>query len=174
MENIYLVGFMGTGKSTVAKEMAKLLPINIVDMDGAIETLAGTTISDIFEKQGEEAFRNMETMFLNAISKEKNQIISCGGGAVLRRENVDIMKNTGIVCLLTGSAELICERVNGSNDRPLLQNKKTVEDIKKLMDSRKEAYDYAADLTYSIDNTTSKQIAAEIVKDLALKGFFID
>ena len=87
MDNIYLVGFMGTGKSSVAKELAKLLPLNVVDMDIAIESLAGRTISDIFAQDGEESFRNTETMVLTAISKAQNQIVSCGGGVVLRQEN---------------------------------------------------------------------------------------
>lgn len=171
MENIYLIGFMGTGKSTVAKEMSKLLPLRVVEMDETIEMLASESISDIFSNKGEAAFRDMETMFLNAISKEKNQIISCGGGIVLRDENIDTMKKSGVVCLLEASPEVICDRVNNSNNRPLLENKKTVEDIKAILDSRQERYQKAADLTFDVSANTPMEIASEIIKALALKGY---
>lgn len=171
MENIYLVGFMGTGKSTVAYEMSKLLPLRVVEMDDSIEMLTGFSIPEIFATQGEESFRNMETMFLSAISKEKNQIVSCGGGAILRQENVDIMKNTGVVCLLEATPEVICERVNQANNRPLIEEKKNVEDIKKLLDSRKAAYENAAMLKFDVSEKTPSEIASDIIRDLAMNGY---
>ena len=170
MENIYLIGFMGTGKSTVAKELAKLLPFRIVEMDETIEMLAGMPISQIFESKGEETFRIMETQFLNAISKEKNQIISCGGGIVLKEENVEMMRTTGTICLLDASAKTVYDRINSNPNRPLLKDKKSVDDYKKMMDSRKEAYKNAADIKVNVDDLTPAEVASELVKELALTG----
>ena len=90
MNNIYLVGFMGTGKSTIARRLQKFLPFQIVEMDEAIERVEAMTIPEIFEKKGEEGFRKAESQLLAIIAKEKNQIISCGGGIVLRKENTMI------------------------------------------------------------------------------------
>ena len=170
MENIYLVGFMGTGKSTVAKQLAKLLPFRIVEMDETIELLSGMSIPEIFATQGEEAFRKSETQFLQAISKENNQIISCGGGVVLRDENIDILKSTGIVCLLSAKAETIYKRVNSNNNRPLLKDKKSVEDIEAMLEARKDAYDEAKDIEVFVDDLSPAEVASELVKQLALSG----
>lgn len=170
MENIYLIGFMGTGKSTVAKEMAKLLPFRVVEMDDTISMLAGKSIPDIFEQQGEEAFRTMETQFLSAMSKENNQIISCGGGVVLKPENIDIMKSTGVVILLSASPETVYGRVCNNQNRPLLKDKKSVEDIKKMMEGRLSLYESAYDIKVNVDDITPSQVASEIIRELALKG----
>ena len=94
MNNIYLIGFMGTGKSTVAKKLQRFLPFQVVEMDEAIERVEAMSIPEIFEKKGEDGFRNAESQLLSIIAKENNQIISCGGGIVLRQENVDTMKNS--------------------------------------------------------------------------------
>ena len=170
MENIYLIGFMGTGKSTVAKELSQVLPLRIVEMDEAISTLAAMSIPEIFEKRGEEAFREMETQFLNAISKENNQIISCGGGVVLKDENIDCMKNTGVVILLEARPETILARVEADKNRPLLAEKKSIEQIELMMEKRKTRYERAYEIKISVDEKSPKEIANEIVKSLALSG----
>ena len=168
MENIYLVGFMGTGKSTVAKELSKLLPLNIVEMDACLETLAGMPISKIFEEQGEEAFRKMETMFLQAISQEKNQIISCGGGVVLKDENIDIMKKTGTVVLLKARPDTIYLRVYEDENRPLLKDKKSVADIEAMLKSREGQYNKAKDIELEVDDLTPAEISAKLIEEIAL------
>lgn len=171
MENIYLVGFMGTGKTTIANAMSNLLPLRVIEMDETIEMLAGKTIPEIFADEGEESFRKMETMFLQAISKEKNQIISCGGGVVLKEENIEIMKSNGLVIRLSATPETVYERVSKADNRPLLQDKKSIDDIKNMMSARQEYYDKAADMTFSVDSKTPDEIAGEIIKELALKGY---
>lgn len=173
MNNIYLVGFMGTGKSSVAKNLMNLLPCKIVEMDSAIEALACMPIPQIFEKMGEKSFRDMESMLLTEIAKEKNQIVSCGGGVILRQENIDTMKNSGTVIRLNASAKTIYDRTVGNENRPLLADKKSVEDIEKMMAQREEFYQKAAEYTVDCDTMSPAEIAAEIVKILALNGLLV-
>lgn len=116
-KNILLIGFMGTGKSTVSARLKKELDMKEVDTDMLIEKRQGMTISDIFAKKGEEAFRNMETELLKELKSERNLIISCGGGMALRDENAAVMKEAGTVVWLTAEPETILERVK-HDDRP--------------------------------------------------------
>ena len=94
-KNILLIGFMGTGKSTVSARLKKMLGMKEIDTDALIVEQEGMTISDIFAQKGEEAFRNMETDLLRRLKDEKNLIVSCGGGMALRDENASIMKEAG-------------------------------------------------------------------------------
>ena len=169
MNNIYLIGFMGTGKTTVAKNLQKFLPFQLVEMDEAIERVEAMTIPEIFEKKGEEGFRMAETQLLSIISKEKNQIISCGGGIVLKPENISIMKETGTVVRLTSSPDVIYERVNRNSNRPLVQGK-DLSEIQKMIDSREKYYADAADIVVDSGINTPEEVASEIIKQLALTG----
>ena len=169
MNNIYLIGFMGTGKSTVAKKLQRFLPFQVVEMDEAIERVEAMSIPEIFEKKGEDGFRNAESQLLSIIAKENNQIISCGGGIVLRQENVDTMKNSGTVVRLDATPEVIFDRVNRNDKRPLVKGK-TLEDIKKMISDREEAYKNAADITIDASTLNVDEVTSEIVKQLALAG----
>ncbi|MCR5195195.1 MAG: shikimate kinase [Pseudobutyrivibrio sp.] len=169
MNNIYLVGFMGTGKSTIARRLQKFLPFQIVEMDEAIERVEAMTIPEIFEKKGEEGFRKAESQLLAIIAKEKNQIISCGGGIVLKPENIAIMKESGTVVRLTSSAETIFERVNRNNNRPLVKGK-GLSDIQKMISDREKYYADAADIVVDSGEQSPDEVASEIVKQLALAG----
>lgn len=160
--NIFLIGFMGTGKSTVATCFAQKYDVEIIEMDEALSKRAGMSIPDIFAKYGEEHFRNLETEFLKEIRTETNKIISCGGGAVLRKENVSLMKESGEIVLLTASPEEIFERVKNDNGRPLLAGRKNVTAITELMDARREKYEAAADITISTDKKTAAEICREL------------
>ncbi len=170
MDNVYLIGFMGTGKSTVASSLSKFLPFQVIEMDDTIERLEEKKISEIFESKGEEAFRTMETSLLRVLSSQNNQIISCGGGIVLKEENIELMKKTGTVCLLWASAKTVYNRLSEDTSRPLLQNKKSVEEIQTMMNSREKYYRNAADITVDVDEMTPEAVASELVKELALKG----
>ena len=169
MNNIYLIGFMGTGKSTIAKKLQRFLPFQVVELDEAIERVEAMTIPEIFEKKGEDGFRNAESQLLSIIAKEKNQIISCGGGIVLRQENIDTMKNSGTVVRLDASPEVIYERVCRNDKRPLVKGKR-LEDVKNMISDREEAYKNAADITVDAGTLSPEEIASEIVKQLALAG----
>ena len=123
-------------------------------------------ISQIFAERGEVCFRNMETELLRQLAGRKGMVVSCGGGAAMREENVQLMKKSGRVVLLTASPETILERVSRSSHRPLLEGKKNVRDIAALMEQRRPAYEAAADLEVSTDGKTPDEICSEILENI--------
>ena len=165
--NIVLIGFMGTGKSTIARELAKTHQMNIVEMDEEILRRRGKSIADIFKEEGEEYFRDLETALLKELQTKENQVISCGGGAVLREENVRVMKKNGRVVLLTALPQTIYERVKNNTDRPILQGNMNVEYIASLMEKRREKYEKAADIVIATDGKNVSQICEEMLQKLA-------
>jgi 3-dehydroquinate dehydratase type I len=162
--NIYLIGFMGTGKSSVSATLKEQLGYEEIDTDALIVQEQGMAISDIFEQYGEPYFRQLETECLIKLQETKGKIISCGGGMAVKPENVELMKQNGKVVLLTATPETILERVKHDDSRPLLRNRKTVEGIAELMEKRREAYENAADKIVPTDNKSVKDIATEIVQ----------
>ena len=163
--NLFLIGFMGTGKSTVARYLAGKYDKNIVEMDEKIEEEQDRTISSIFAEEGEEYFRDLETELLKSISLQKGQIISCGGGVPLRKENVDFMKKSGKIVLLTALPHTIYERTSHNHNRPLLQGKNE-EQIEKMMEKRRKIYEDAADIVVSIEGKRTDEIADEIINKI--------
>lgn len=164
MENIVLIGFMGTGKSTVAKTLGKMFQMKIVEMDQEIVSQEDMTIPEIFSKHGEEYFRNCETRLLMDLQKKENVIISCGGGTPLRECNVIEMKKNGKVILLTAKPETIWARIKDNTDRPLLKGNMNVEYIKAMMEQRREKYFAAADVIVETDGKKIKEICQEIIE----------
>lgn len=162
--NIYLVGFMGSGKSTVSKELAKSLGWEFIDTDNYIEEKYGKAIKDIFATEGEEAFRDMETEVLEEMSLTENKVISCGGGIVLRKQNVDLMRLGGKIVLLNATPETIYERVKHGTNRPILNGNMNVGYIAELMSKRSDAYEYAADVVVDTDGKAVEEITEEIVE----------
>lgn len=163
MENIYLIGFMGSGKSTVAKELAALLESTCVEMDELIEEQQEMPITKIFEVYGEEYFRDLETELLRSLSGEEKMVVSCGGGSVLRDENANLMKAQGRIILLTAKPETIYERVKDSTNRPVLNNNMSVSYIEELMEKRKARYEAVADVCIETDGKSVTEICAEIL-----------
>lgn len=164
--NIFLTGFMGTGKSALSRKMAEMLPLKEFDMDSRIVENQGMSINDIFEKQGEAYFRQLETKLLIELQKEKHLLVSCGGGVVLREENVVEMKKNGIVVLLTASADTILQRVRYNDDRPLLRGNKNIEFIEGMLSERGPKYKAAADITIVTDGKAVDEIAEEVCTKL--------
>ena len=162
MNNIFLVGFMGVGKSTIAKELKKILDMNLVEMDARIVHEQGMSINEIFEKYGENYFRDIESKLVLDIGDEGNTIVSCGGGVVLRPENVEHMRQSGKVVYLTATPESIFERVKNGNERPILNGNMNVDYIKGLMEKRKPFYEAAADIMIETDNKSIEKICQEI------------
>ena len=162
-KNIFLIGFMGVGKSTIAKILAKELDAELVEMDETIETEAGITINEIFEKYGEQHFRDLESALVERIADKGGVVVSCGGGAVLRKENVAAMKKNGRVIFLSATPETIFERVRFSTNRPLLNGNMNVEYIAQLMERRREVYEQAADVVIFTDGKEKSQIIKEII-----------
>jgi len=161
--NIFLIGFMGTGKSTVSRNLAQKYDFIVAEMDEEIAIKEEKSIPQIFEKCGEEYFRNLETKYLEDLQSSKGKVVSCGGGAVLRKENVILMKKIGKVILLTASPDVIYERVKDDNGRPLLQGRKNLEAIKDLMEERREKYENAADIVVDTEGKAVQEICEEII-----------
>ena len=161
--NIYLIGFMGVGKSTVANALRRQSGMEIIDMDEELEKRAGRTIPSIFESWGEEVFRELEHALLKELAQRKGCIVSCGGGVILREENRQLMKQSGTVVQLTAEAETILERVKEEQHRPLLQGKKNVEAIEVLLAERRPFYEQARDVAVVTDGRAAGEIAAEIL-----------
>lgn len=164
--NIVLIGFMGTGKSTVAEYLRTRFSMNIVEMDQEIEKQQGMSISDIFSIYGEEYFRRLETELLIKMQSVCNAVISCGGGVPMREENVAEMKKNGRVVLLTAEPQTVFARVKDNTDRPLLKGHNNVEYIQELMEKRREKYEAAADIVIPTDHRTTAQICEEMMMKL--------
>lgn len=160
--HIFLIGFMGTGKSTVAAELERLLGIKRAEMDAMIVEEQGMAISDIFARYGEAYFRELETNMLIKLKKQPRMIISCGGGVVLREENKEHMRMSGRVVLLSAEPETIYHRVKNSKDRPILNGNMNVDFIRTLMEKRRTFYEAAADITIRTDGKHVNEICREI------------
>jgi shikimate kinase len=163
MKNIVLTGFMGTGKTTIGQALAQMLHMKLVDVDEEIESAQGMTINDIFKTYGEQHFRDIETAMIKKISREKNLVISTGGGAVLREENMQALKEKGIVFCLNASVETILERTGSSQDRPLLKVENPKEKISELLAYRKPFYEKAG-IMIDTDGKSPLLIAEEIME----------
>ena len=135
-------------------------------MDQLIAEREDMSIPDIFATYGEEYFRNLETNLLIEMQATKNTIVSCGGGAALREQNVKEMKKNGKVVLLTAAPETILNRVKDSDDRPLLNGNKNVEFIANMMEQRRQKYETAADVIIHTDNKSVLQICEEMIAKL--------
>lgn len=164
--NIFLIGFMGTGKTTISDCMHTLFAMDVVEMDEIISRREGMSIPDLFELHGEEYFRNAETDLLIELQSRSNVIISCGGGVPMRDVNVREMKKNGRVVLLTAEPQTILDRVKDDHGRPLLENNKTVGFISDLMEKRREKYESAADLIVQTDGKTALEICNEMIEKL--------
>lgn len=165
MGNIYLTGFMGTGKSTVAKALSDIKGFPVIDMDNELTLRFQMPISEVFEKQGEKAFRSAEKELLKELSKKDSLIVSCGGGVVKDDENIEIMKSSGTVFLLTASPETLYERLKDDTSRPLLKGRLSVEGISGLHLERQKMYEKAADHVIATDGLTPPEIAKRILFD---------
>ena len=164
--NIFLIGFMGAGNSTIARTLQRELGFPLVEMDERIVQEQGMSINDIFAQYGEAHFREIESQLVVDLGKQEPSIVSCGGGVVVRPENTQNMKKSGRIVLLKASPETIFERVKNSTDRPILNGHMNVEYIAELMEKRRALYEEAADITIQTDGKTREQICEEIIGKL--------
>lgn len=165
-DNIVLIGFMGTGKTTVAQRLSELYGFEVLEMDQVIEEGEHLSIPEIFATYGEEYFRDLETNLLVGLQRKNHMVISCGGGAALREKNVAEMKRNGKIILLTASPRTVWERLKDREDRPLLNGHKTIKDIEELMEARRSKYEAAADMTISTDKKTVLAVCEELMEKL--------
>jgi len=140
MRNIYLVGFMGTGKSSTGRELARRLKYRFADLDELIELREKSSIPDIFAKKGEPYFRCLEKQILKEVSAQDGFVVACGGGIVTNVENIRVMKESGKIVCLTASVDAILERIKGCTHRPLLQVEDPKSEIERLLKLREPFY----------------------------------
>lgn len=167
-KSVVLIGFMGSGKSTMGVRLSYRLKCVLEDTDKLIERQEEKTISEIFEQQGEEAFRQMETELLRELSERNGQrIYSVGGGTPVRAVNRPLLKRLGTVVYLRARPETIYERLRGDTTRPLLQGEDSLSRIRSLMAEREAAYAEAADVIVDVDGLTADQVIEHILERLS-------
>lgn len=168
MKNIVLTGFMGTGKTQVGRILSQRLGYKLMDVDDNIEREQKMKITEIFKNYGEPAFRDMESAVIKRLSEMDRAVISTGGGAVLRQENMDNLRKKGVIVCLTASPETILKRTGNNNDRPLLRVENPLQKIKELLQIRTPYYE-KADIMIDTDGKSPFEVADEIIskfKDL--------
>ncbi|HEX9785943.1 MAG TPA: shikimate kinase [Opitutaceae bacterium] len=138
--NLYLVGFMGTGKTTVGRALAQRLHMTFIDVDTEIERLAGMSISDIFDREGEAAFRRRERDFITVGHPATGCIISCGGGLILQEGMIAELRKRGVVISLTASVETILRRTASNQNRPLLNVPDPAARVREMLLRREPLY----------------------------------
>ncbi len=168
--NIVLIGFMATGKTSVGKRLAKQLKMKYVDTDSLIEQSTKMTISQIFATKGEPMFRDIESEVIKQSAKFDNHVITLGGGAVLRHENIDSLKPNSVIICLTARAEVIFSRVKEDFTRPLLQKPDPLAEIKRLLQVREQFY---KNCNFSVDTSdiSINNVVNKIVEYLKTKPF---
>lgn len=164
-ENIILIGFMGSGKTSIGAVLSEKLGLPLYDTDSMIEESEGMSISSIFAEKGEAAFRDMETQLLKKIYDEDagRAIYSLGGGTPLRDENAELIKKCGTVFYLRAKAGTIYERLKDDDTRPLLRTEDPRSRIEELLTAREPKYRAAADHYIDTDGETFEVIAEKII-----------
>ncbi len=162
-KNIALIGFMGSGKSMIAHELGKRLKRDVVATDDLAQAREGKTIHEIFKSKGEAYFRNLETEIIKEVSLRQGIIIDCGGGAVLRKENLKLLKTNGIVFYLQATPLVIYQRIKDEGHRPLLKTPDPLGCIKELYQQRLPLYNQA-DYTIDANDASIEGPVVEILK----------
>ena len=165
-DNYVLIGFMGSGKTTFGKALAKHCGMDFLDTDEYIEQQAGKSIAQIFQEDGEEAFRQIETETLVRLRDSlHNTVVATGGGMPLRKENARLLKEIGRVNYLTATSREIYDRVKGDTKRPLLQTENPYERIRNMMQERKPKYEAACDRVIDTNSNDIEEIMEAILKE---------
>lgn len=163
--NVFLIGMMGVGKTTVGQQLARQLGYGFLDTDAIIEQLAGKTVNEIFSNDGEEAFRQLEAQVLSEVAAYTNLTVATGGGIVLRQLNWSYLHH-GLVIWLDAPVSVLIERLKNDNTRPLLQTPDPAQALQTLLDARRQLY-AEADLCIPITATqTPEEIAARIITEI--------
>jgi len=166
-DNIILIGLMGTGKTTVGRQLSRKLKMDFYDSDRVIEERTGADIPLIFEKEGEDGFRKRELAIIDELTQKKNIILATGGGAILHPENRNHMINRGTVFYLKSSLKTLIERTSKDKNRPLLHAEEPAEDIlKRLLSERGPLYEETADHIIETANNSIHSVIQAIIKSL--------
>lgn len=170
-ENIALIGFMGSGKTTIGRILAKHLEMKFIDLDKLIAAREKKTIPEIFEEKGEEYFRKLERDIAEEESKDNNVVISTGGGIIIDNENIKNLKKSSFVVYLDCELDCIYERIKNSKTRPLILNNEDVYTrIKELYERRQMLYRISADFTVKINKLSNIYDTVETIKEAYIKS----
>ena len=161
--NIFIVGPMGSGKSTVGKIISDELFLNFFDTDEEIESRTGASIDWIFDLEGENGFRKRESDILQEMVQKNSIVLSTGGGIILSDENRELLSSRGTVFYLSTPISVQIERTSKDKDRPLLKNGDPGEILTKLHEERKDLYESVSDYYVQTENKSSQQVASEII-----------
>jgi len=163
-KNIYLIGLMGAGKTTVGRLLAKSLSMPFYDSDKAIEDVTGVDIATIFEFEGEKGFRIRENKMIKELTELEDVVLATGGGVILNKENRERLKENGFVVYLQCSVDRIVDRTSRNSQRPLLNVDNPREKIQSILDERESLYLSCADFVIDSGQMQSKAAVKEVLK----------
>lgn len=166
--NIVLIGYMGSGKSSVGKRLADEVGYKFIDTDSLVEIKKKKSIRDIFESEGEQAFRQVEAQVVTEVSQKEKVVISCGGGVVLNPENIKALKRKGSIFYLRAGIDTLFNRAKRVGVRPLLMVDNPEKEFKKIFSQRKKAYIDAADTIIEVNDYNEDEVVARIIKRLGV------
>ena len=169
--NIYLVGPMGSGKTTIGSRLAELLGLEFLDCDHELEAQTGASVSLIFDIEGESGFRERETRLLRELTAREGVLVATGGGAVLRAENRKMLSQTGLVVYMKTSVEQQLKRLGRDRSRPLLQTPDRRQKLEQLARDRNPLYQEVADVEFPARNRGLDAAAAELARIIREHGF---
>jgi shikimate kinase len=165
--SVALIGFMGTGKTAVGRALAEKLGKKFIELDPLIEQKAGKTIPEIFQEDGETAFRELEIAVTNEAAREKEAVIACGGGVVLNKINIDRLKKEAVIVYLTASPKVILKRtLHDDEERPLLKVANPAPTIRELLRFRQPFYERAAEITINTSRLGIEATVTQIITRL--------
>ena len=161
--NIFLIGPMGAGKSTIGRQLAQMLGMDCIDSDAGIEERAGAAIDWIFDVEGEEGFRKREARIINELTQGQGIVLSTGGGSILSKENRNVLSARGIVIYLETTVDKQFERTQRDKKRPLLQTENPRQTLEELAKIRNPLYEEIADIVLQTDEQSAKVVASNII-----------
>jgi shikimate kinase len=153
-KNIVLIGMRGTGKTAVGRTLAEHLGWEFVDVDRLLEEREGVSIPEIVKKHDWEHFRDLETKYTTEVSTKRNTVIATGGGVILRPQNIEVLKKSGVIALLHSPLEHLANRVKKDSHRPSLTGDEPAFELEKIWRERRELYEIAADVIVNFDFET--------------------
>jgi len=166
----YLIGMMGSGKSSVGKLLANKLQFSIIDIDKEIEKDEELSIKEIFEKKGENYFREIESKYL--LRKSESAVVSCGGGIILNKKNREFFKNNGYTIYLKASIPVLETRLFNKNNRPLINNNNLQKSLKKIYNERKYLYRSVANHSINTDKLSIEDVCKLIIEKIKIDKIY--
>jgi len=165
-QNIFLIGLMGAGKTTIGRQIASELSLEFLDSDHEIESRTGVTITHIFDIEGESGFRKRETTILDELTAKKGIVLATGGGAILKAENRQFLMSRGTIVYLYADIETLLERTSKDRNRPLLQTEDPEAVLKELFEIRDPLYRETADVIIDTGKDSARLALKEILEKL--------